>query len=194
MNNKNVHLYSILYFNYIQHYFLIVSGVIHTNRHRSKQYRVKYDKMALRRIKKELDDIRNDPPAGCSAGPINDDLFEWEGVICGPSDSPYAGGIFRLRFRFPTEYPFHQPHVHFLTKVYHPNISKAGGICLDILKTQWSPALTISKVLLSILSLLTDPNPNDPLEPEIANLYKANREKYDENAREWTRVYASEHA
>jgi ubiquitin-conjugating enzyme E2 D/E len=148
--------------------------------------------MALRRIQKELEDIRKDPPAGCSAGPVNDDLFAWEGVIFGPSDSPYAGGVFKLSIRFPTEYPFKQPHIQFNTKIYHPNINSAGGICLDILKSQWSPALTISKVLLSILSLLTDPNPNDPLVPEIANQYKANRELYNEVATQWTMLYAND--
>jgi ubiquitin-conjugating enzyme E2 D/E len=111
-------------------------------------------------------------------------------MIFAPADSPYAGGMFRLSIRFPTEYPFKQPHVQFLTKIYHPNINSAGGICLDILKQQWSPALTIGKVLLSILSLLTDPNPDDPLCPDIATLYKTNRAAYEANAREWTALYA----
>jgi ubiquitin-conjugating enzyme E2 D/E len=148
--------------------------------------------MALRRIQKELEDIRKDPPAGCSAGPVKDDMFNWEGVIFGPNESPFAGGVFKLSIRFPTDYPFKQPHIQFLTKIYHPNINSAGGICLDILKSQWSPALTISKVLLSILSLLTDPNPNDPLVPDIAAQYKNNRVEYDLRAREWTLLYASE--
>jgi ubiquitin-conjugating enzyme E2 D/E len=148
--------------------------------------------MAQRRIQKELEEIQKDPPSGCSAGPVGDDLFNWEGVIMAPSDSPYAGGIFKLNIRFPTDYPFKQPHVQFTTPIYHPNINSAGGICLDILKTQWSPALTISKVLLSILSLLTDPNPNDPLVPEIAALYKSNKAAYEIKAREWTIMYAME--
>jgi ubiquitin-conjugating enzyme E2 D/E len=148
--------------------------------------------MASRRIQKELDDIRRDPPAGCSAGPVGDDIFNWEGVIFAPSDSPYAGGVFKLSIRFPTDYPFATPHVQFLTPIYHPNINSAGGICLDILKKEWSPALTIGKVLLSILSLLTDPNPDDPLVPEIAVLYKRNRAEYETKAREWTQIYASE--
>lgn len=146
--------------------------------------------MALRRIQKELSDIQKDPPAGCSAGPVGDDLFHWEGILMAPSDSPYAGGVFKVSIRFPTEYPFKNPHVRFITKIYHPNINSSGGICLDILKNQWSPALTVSKVLLSILSLLTDPNPDDPLVPEIANIYKTNRDVYEANAREWTMMHA----
>jgi ubiquitin-conjugating enzyme E2 D/E len=148
--------------------------------------------MAARRIQRELTDIQQDPPANCTAGPASDaDFFNWEAMIFGPADSPFQGGIFRLSIRFPSDYPFKPPIVTFKTRIYHPNINAAGGICLDILKGQWSPALTISKVLLSILSLLTDANPNDPLVPEIADAYTRDRAAYDAKAREWTRLYAS---
>jgi ubiquitin-conjugating enzyme E2 D/E len=146
--------------------------------------------MALRRIQKELADLKKDPPSNCSAGPIGDDLFKWEGVILGPTDCPYAGGVFKLQILFPVDYPFKPPNVQFLTKIYHPNINPSGLICLDILKQQWSPALTISKVLLSITSLLTDPNPDDPFVPEIANLLKTNKAQYEANARNHTLRYA----
>merc|ERR1719271_2086360 len=116
--------------------------------------------------------------------------MQWTATIMGPPDSPYEGGVFFLEINFPTDYPFKPPKVKFLTKIYHPNINKSGGICLDILKDQWSPALTISKVLLSICSLLTDPNPDDPLVPDIAQLLKTDRARHDSTAREWTHKYA----
>ncbi|KAI9702632.1 MAG: Ubiquitin-conjugating enzyme E2 4 [Bogoriella megaspora] len=143
--------------------------------------------MALKRINKELTDLGRDPPSSCSAGPIGDDLFHWQATIMGPGDSPYSGGVFFLAIHFPTDYPFKPPKVNFTTRIYHPNINSNGSICLDILRDQWSPALTISKVLLSICSMLTDPNPDDPLVPEIAHVYKTDRSRYEATAREWTR-------
>lgn len=146
--------------------------------------------MALKRINKELADLQKDPPSNCSAGPVGDDLFQWQATIMGPAESPYAGGVYFLNIHFPADYPFKPPKLQFTTRIYHPNINANGSICLDILKDQWSPALTISKVLLSLSSLLTDPNPDDPLVPEIAQIYKTDREKYTMTAKEWTRKYA----
>lgn len=146
--------------------------------------------MAMKRITKELFDLHKDPPTNCSAGPVGEDIFHWQATIIGPEDSPYSGGMFNLTIHFPTDYPFKPPKVSFSTKIYHPNINSNGSICLDILRAQWSPALTISKVLLSICSLLTDCNPDDPLVPEIARVYKTDRTKYNETARSWTTRFA----
>ena len=102
---------------------------------------------SMKRIMKELGDLGKDPPAGCSAGPgSDDDLHSWSAAVEGPGDSPYANGLFFLNITFPPEYPFKPPKVAFMTKIYHPNVNSNGTICLDILKEQWSPALTISKV------------------------------------------------
>jgi ubiquitin-conjugating enzyme E2 D/E len=147
--------------------------------------------MSGRRIQKEYLDLQKESVENCSAGPRNENLYIWDAVIMGPTDSPYVGGVFNLEIHFPADYPFKPPKVVFQTKIYHPNISKSGAICLDILKDNWSPALTVSKTLLSICSLLTDPNPKDPLVPEIADLYMNDRATYTQNAREWTRKYAS---
>lgn len=134
--------------------------------------------------------MKNDPPALCYADTIGDDLFHWKAYIIGQEESPYEGGKFELEITFSTDYPFRPPMIHFVTKIYHCNISSQGKICLDILNDQWSPALTVGKLLLSILSLLTDPNPKDPLVPEIAKLYLTDKEAHDQRAREWTHKYA----
>jgi ubiquitin-conjugating enzyme E2 D/E len=147
----------------------------------------------VNRIMKEIHEMKTSPPENCSAGPDNDsNIMLWKATIIGPPASPFENGIFMLTIEFPIDYPFKPPNIKFNTPVYHPNINKrTGAICLDILKTEWSPALTISKVLLSICSLLTDPNPKDPYEPEVAKLYMENKNKYEMVARQWTTQYAS---
>ncbi|XP_024362525.1 uncharacterized protein [Physcomitrium patens] len=145
---------------------------------------------SAKRIQKELADITLDPPPNCSAGPKGDNLYEWVSTIMGPTDSPYHGGVFFLDINFPSDYPFKPPKVLFRTRIYHCNINNNGQICLDILKENWSPALTVSNVLLSICSLLTDANPHDPLVGSIAQQYLNDRPAHDKTASEWTRRFA----
>ncbi|XP_069770070.1 ubiquitin-conjugating enzyme E2 E1 isoform X1 [Narcine bancroftii] len=146
---------------------------------------------SAKRIQKELADITLDPPPNCSAGPKGDNVYEWRSTILGPPGSVYEGGVFFLDIVFSAEYPFKPPKVTFRTRIYHCNINSQGVICLDILKDNWSPALTISKVLLSICSLLTDCNPADPLVGSIATQYMTNRAEHDRIARQWTKKYAT---
>ncbi|XP_076858285.1 ubiquitin-conjugating enzyme E2 E3-like [Brachyhypopomus gauderio] len=126
-----------------------------------------------------------------SAGPKGDNIYEWRSTILGPPGSVYEGGVFFLDITFSSDYPFKPPKVTFRTRIYHCNINSQGVICLDILKDNWSPALTISKVLLSICSLLTDCNPADPLVGSIATQYLTNRAEHDRIARQWTKRYAT---
>ena len=147
--------------------------------------------LARKYIQKQLDELNKDPIPMIACGPINDnDIFHWQGVIMGPTGTPYEGGVFFLNIHFPDDYPFHPPRIQFTTRIYHPNINSNGAIALDILQDQWSQALTIEKLLLSIQSFLDDPNPYGCLVPEIGNLYINNREQYNKNAREWTKKYA----
>ena len=147
---------------------------------------------ALKRLQKEIRDLQQNAIPGVSAGPETDsNLYEWRAAILGPEGTPYAGGLFLLKIRIPSNYPFSPPKLQFITKVYHPNINADGGICLDILKeTAWTPALTIGQTLLSLISLLPAPNADDPLTPDAARLYKTDRVKYDATVRDWTRRFA----
>jgi len=147
---------------------------------------------AIKRLTAELRQLERNPPMNCSAGVIdNSNIYHWRATIIGPEDTPYHGGVFHLDINFPVQYPFVPPKVRFTTKIYHPNISSAGSICIDILKkNKWAPSLKIEKVLLSICSLLSDANPDDPLEPAIAHIYISDNKKYLENARSWTTIYA----
>eukprot|EP01025_Chloroclados_australasicus_P005995 TRINITY_DN11973_c1_g1_i1.p1 TRINITY_DN11973_c1_g1~~TRINITY_DN11973_c1_g1_i1.p1 ORF type:complete len:151 (+),score=5.10 TRINITY_DN11973_c1_g1_i1:154-606(+) len=143
------------------------------------------------RILKEFQDLANDPPAQISAGPIHpNDLFKWSATIIGPPQSPFANGIFKLSINLPHDYPFNPPQIKFLTKIYHPNISTKGDICMDILDHRWSSTITLQTLLLSVCVLLTEPNPAEPLVPSVARVYKNNKEKYERIAREWTSKYA----
>lgn len=145
-----------------------------------------------KRLIREYEDFMKDPPENCSAGLIDDNNpYHWYATIIGPTETVYEGGVFKLKIDFPADYPFNAPKCHFETKIYHPNINNGGSICLDILKDKWNPALNIKQVLLSICSLLSDPNPDDPLEPTIANEYKNNRKLFENNVKSWIQIYAS---
>ena len=144
-----------------------------------------------KRLKKELEELANNPIENCSAGPIDGDLKIWQATIFGPEETPYYGGVFYVNIEFTDKYPFKPPIVYFKTPIFHCNINSKGDICLDILSKNWSPVLTVGKLLLSICSLLAQPNPDDPLVPSIADLYKNNKGVHNFKAKEYTALYAN---
>jgi ubiquitin-conjugating enzyme E2 D/E len=143
-----------------------------------------------------LNDLKNlinhDIPETIHDVEINDNIYDTHYIVLhGPKDTPYHNGFFKISINIPEEYPYKPPKMKFITKMYHPNITSDGTICIDILKDQWSSALRLNTVILSLSSLLANPNPNDPLVPEIANEYIYNREKYNKNVIEYVKKFAS---
>jgi ubiquitin-conjugating enzyme E2 D/E len=146
---------------------------------------------AIKRLTSEYAKLCKEPIARCTAEPKSQsDFFSWKALLEGPPDTPYAGGKFILEFTFPHDYPFKPPQVKMITKCYHPNI-RDTHICVDILQSAWSPALGITQVLLSLSSLLSDPNPASPLNSEAAQLFVKNRKVYDATVRDWVQKHAS---
>jgi ubiquitin-protein ligase len=145
--------------------------------------------IVIKTIKKQLDILLKDHSEYIlSIIPNDDNIFEWNLVIVGPNDSPYEGSLFNLNIKFPNDYPYKPPKINFKTKIYHPNIAITDGqICVDMLTDKWSPANTINSIILSIISLLNDPNPNSPLNAEAASLYTKNKKEYYKKIRNFTK-------
>ncbi|KAL3823404.1 hypothetical protein ACHAXA_004279 [Cyclostephanos tholiformis] len=143
------------------------------------------------RLMREMSLLSNDPPPGVAAyAPDPTDMMCLRAQITGPEDSPFEGGIFLLVVNVTGRYPYEPPRCRFLTPVYHPNVDSGGRICLDTLKSppagSWSPAVSLPSLLLSIRSLLAEPNPDDGLVPDISELYKRDPNGWRREARRRT--------
>ncbi|GMM33979.1 E2 ubiquitin-conjugating protein [Saccharomycopsis crataegensis] len=145
-----------------------------------------------KRVIKELEDTKNDSKSNITLSLIDEsDISKLTGAFLGPPDTPYAGGKFVVDIEIPQEYPFKPPKMKFTTRVYHPNISsQTGAICLDILKDRWTPILTLKACLISLQLLLQTPVPDDPQDAVVANVYKTDKAKFDQVAKNWTKMYA----
>ena len=139
--------------------------------------------LAANRIQKELAAFLADPPPGCSVLQMGDDLSRWQVQVEGPPESSFEGGNFTLLVTFPPDYPFKPPKVKFETRIFHPNINQSGDICLDTLASQWAPSFSMAQVMLSIIQLLSHPNPSDPINLEAARMLQQDPESYDRRVR-----------
>ena len=144
-----------------------------------------------RRLLREYADSRQDPVDFASYELVDGNHILLLGKILGPAGTPYEGGVFHLKVEPGPNYPNSPPLLTFLSKVYHPNIDYRGTICMDILAEQWCPALTIMKLLISVASRLDDPGLDDPLVPEVAEVYLRDQEQYEANVKLHVQNYAS---
>ena len=148
---------------------------------------------AMKYIKKEFDALQNDPilSLGCTVGlPDKKNVFHWEISLCGPVDTPYAGGMFFLTADFTDDYPQKKPEVKFKNKIYHLNVSPSSGhICISTLN-EWKPKTPMVDVISAIFALFYDQNPKSPYSGEMAREYETNRAEFNKKAQEWTKKYA----
>lgn len=131
----------------------------------------------LKRLQSELMSLMMSGDPGISAFPEEDNIFNWKGTIHGSKDTVFEGTTYKLLLNFPNDYPFKPPKVKFETPCYHPNVDLSGNICLDILQDKWSSAYDVRTILLSIQSLLGEPNTSSPLNNQAAALW-VNQEEY----------------
>ena len=149
--------------------------------------------MSLKRAMKEFELFQNYPIDDIKVRLVdNNDYRHWKGIIKGPIDTCYQGGIFIIDIIIPNEYPLMPPKMKFDTKVWHPNVSSiTGEICLNILGEEWSPSLTIRTTLLSIQVFLGYPNPEEPKDVFVAKQYISNIKLFKETVKKWVEIYAS---
>ena len=141
--------------------------------------------MWAKRIQKEIKDLVENPEEltkeGITLVPNESNIQNFHGSIIGPVGTPYSGLKYELEIKIGTDYPMKPPNVRFVNrKIYHPNVNTSGDICIDILKNEWAPTLSLSKMMLSICSLLNEPNPASPLNSVAANDWVNNKAKFQQ--------------
>jgi len=139
-------------------------------------------------LRKQLAELNKNPVEGFSAGLIDEnDIFKWEVLIIGPSDTLYEGGFFKCHLIFPKEYPLRPPKLKVITEIWHPNIEKNGDVCISILhepgddrwgyekaSERWLPVHTVETILVSVISMLADPNDESPANVDAAKEWREN--------------------
>ncbi|CAO2647231.1 Nn.00g081530.m01.CDS01 [Neocucurbitaria sp. VM-36] len=152
---------------------------------------------ASKRLFKEYKSLSSDPPEGITAGPMSeDDMFVWEALIQGPEGTPFEGGVFPAELRFPKDYPLAPPKMKFVTEMWHPNVYPNGEVCISILHApgedpmqyeqaseRWSPIQSVEKILISVMSMLAEPNDESPANVDAARMWREKRAEYESRVR-----------
>ncbi|KAI9360394.1 ubiquitin-conjugating enzyme E2G 2-like protein [Zopfochytrium polystomum] len=152
---------------------------------------------ALKRLMTEYKELTVNPPEGITAGPISeDDFFLWEALISGPDGTPYEGGIFSATIKFPRDYPLSPPVMKITSPIFHPNVYPDGTVCISILhppgddpnmyedaSERWSPVQSVEKILLSVVSMLAEPNDESGANIEASKMWRSDRERFNKIVR-----------
>ncbi|KZS86468.1 hypothetical protein SISNIDRAFT_461673 [Sistotremastrum niveocremeum HHB9708] len=144
-----------------------------------------------RRLIREISSLKNQPPEGIRIVTNEEDMLDVVGIIAGPSGTPYEGGYFRVKFQFTDEFPAAPPKCRMMTKIFHPNVSSSGEICVNTLKKDWQSTYGIAHILVTVKCLLIYPNPESALDEEAGRELLEDYESYCSRARLITSVHAT---
>ncbi|KAH9476784.1 Ubiquitin-conjugating enzyme E2 S [Psilocybe cubensis] len=145
----------------------------------------------VRRVMRELSELENSPPEGIRIQENEEDMLDVTGIIEGPEGTPYAGGYFRVKFKFTEEFPAAPPKCWFATKIFHPNVGPTGEICVNTLKKDWKSTYGIGHILVTVKCLLIYPNPESALDEEAGKLLLEDYDSYCSRAKLITSVHAT---
>ncbi|XP_036244534.1 ubiquitin-conjugating enzyme E2 G2 isoform X1 [Molothrus ater] len=146
----------------------------------------------------ETDELTLNPPEGIVAGPMNEEnFFEWEALIMGPEDTCFEYGVFPAILSFPLDYPLSPPKMRFTCEMFHPNIYPDGRVCISILHApgddpmgyessaeRWSPVQSVEKILLSVVSMLAEPNDESGANVDASKMWREDREQFNKIAKQ----------
>lgn len=152
---------------------------------------------AARILAKMYKQLQNEPSTYFSCGLVNDDVFKWRCTIFGPESTPYDGGMFPAELTFPDDFPNSPPEMRFICPMYHPNIdAKTGKVCISILHNpgddpheyesraeRWLPIHTVESIVVSVISMLLDPNNESPLNVDANIDHMRNPDEYKRKVR-----------
>ena len=150
-------------------------------------------------LKKQLKDLNKNSDLPFNVGLIDEnDFYKWSVLFTGPEDTIYEGGFFKAILSFPIDFPQNPPEMRFITEMFHPNIYKDGKVCISILHSpgvdvfnsqekaeeRWRPSLGVEQILLSVISMLNDPNCDSPANVDAAVMFRNNRKDYEKKVRQ----------
>ncbi|KAG2498003.1 hypothetical protein HYH03_004262 [Edaphochlamys debaryana] len=149
-----------------------------------------YPAAVMKRLAVELSDLVASPPEGIRVLLNEAQLTDVRAEIEGPAGTPFEGGLFQMRLCLPADFPASPPKGLFVTKIFHPNVSTSGDICVNVLKRDWTSETTLRHVLMVIRCLLIQPFPDSALNEEAGKLLLEEYDEYDKRARLMTNIHA----
>eukprot|EP01031_Cornospumella_fuschlensis_P028936 gene28936-34924_t len=160
------------------------------------------NKYAMELLRRQFAELARNPPDGVSVGLGEDEsIFNWEILLVGPPDTLYEGGFFNATLTFPQDFPNMPPKMVFKTPIWHPNVYEDGTVCISILHPpgedrynqqesaveRWRPILGVEQIIVSVISMLSDPNDDSPANIDAAVMWRSDRAAFKKKVREYVR-------